>query len=89
LVPGRPEVLARLGVAKRAFGSQGLDVVSAGVAANRALDAAVSRQAAVLAFERMFLLAGILFLAVLPLLFFLKAPKNVAGGPRADAHVEL
>jgi DHA2 family multidrug resistance protein len=40
-------------------------------AAMRALDAAVQAQANVLAYERVFLLAGIVFLFVLPLLYFL------------------
>ena len=40
----------------------------------------------VLAFERVFLLAALLFLLVLPLLFFLKTAR--ADGPKAEVHVE-
>jgi hypothetical protein len=49
----------------------------------------VQRQAGVLAFEKVFLLAGILFLLVLPLLLLLKGPTGAAGAAKADAHVEL
>jgi DHA2 family multidrug resistance protein len=82
--PGRPEVQARIAAGHHAMGGW-----SGRLMATQALDFIVSRQAAVLAFEKMFLLAGILFLVVMPLLLFLKAPKSVAGAPKADAHVEL
>jgi DHA2 family multidrug resistance protein len=91
LDPGRPEVQARLTAMQQALGARGgFDATSARMAATRAIDFAVARQAAVLSFEKMFLLAGILFLAVAPLLLFLKAPKGGGtGGAKADAHVEL
>jgi DHA2 family multidrug resistance protein len=41
----------------------------------RALDGVVARQATLLAFNKVFLLAGISFLFVLPLLYFLKVPE--------------
>ena len=44
----------------------------------------VGLQATVLAFERVFLLQGIVFLGVLPLLFFLRRAKE-----HGDAHVEI
>ena len=53
----------------------------------RALDGAVQRQATLLGFEKLFLLAGLCFLLVLPLLYFLKTPEQA--GPKADVHVEL
>ncbi len=88
--PGRIEVQARLAAGQQALTGRGLDLTSARLAAMRAVDAVVSRQVAVLSFEKMFLLAGILFLLVMPLLFFLKAPKSGGGsGVKADAHVEL
>jgi len=42
-------------------------------------------------FEKMFLMAGIAFLLVMPLLYFLKAPKNGGGGggPKPEVHVEM
>ena len=54
----------------------------------RVLDGMVMRQATVLAFERMFLLAGIAFLFILPLVLFLKAPTG-APAPKPDVHVEM
>ena len=55
----------------------------------RALDGIVGRQATLLAFERVFMLAGITFLLVLPLLFFLKTPTTRAGPPlKVDVHME-
>ena len=45
----------------------------------------LERQATVLAFERLFLLAGVAFLFVLPLGIFLKAPRG-AGRSKPDLH---
>ncbi len=84
--PGRPDVQARISSMQHALGG--------GAGAGRqmalqAIDFIVTRQATVLAFEKMFLLAGILFVVVMPLLIFLKAPKNAVVGAKPDAHVEL
>jgi len=50
----------------------------------------VARQAMVLAFERLFIFAGLCFLVVLPLTFFLRRPGMVPVAPRpADVHVEI
>jgi DHA2 family multidrug resistance protein len=54
--------------------------VSAKAAALAALNGQVTRQAAVLAFEKTFFLAGIVFLCVLPLLLFLKVNRRGAAG---------
>ena len=40
-----------------------------------------------LAFEKMFMLAGIVFLLALPLLFFLKTPPKVP--QKIDVHVDM
>jgi len=58
----------------------GLDPVSAKAAALAALNGQVTQQAAVLAFEKTFFLAGIVFLCVLPLLLFLKVNRHGAAG---------
>jgi hypothetical protein len=44
-----------------------------------------------LSFEKLFLLAGIAFICVLPLTLFLRAPKLQAqgNGPPADVHIEV
>jgi MFS transporter, DHA2 family, multidrug resistance protein len=89
LTPGRPEVIQRLLLVKRALAARGgLDASSAEAAAGRVLGGLVARESAVLMFEKLFLLSGILFLLVLPLLLFLKAPVS-QDAPKADVHVEI
>ncbi len=88
LNPGRPELLERLASARQLFGMRGgLDLTSARSGANAILNFVVSRQALVLAFEKMFLLAGIVFLLALPLLFFLKTPPRVP--QKVNVHVDM
>jgi DHA2 family multidrug resistance protein len=88
LVAGRPEVMQRLGGMAQMLQARGFDAASAQQAARRALQGAVMQQSMVLTFEKLFLLAGILFLVVLPLLLFLKTPsQNV--GPKVDVHIEV
>ena len=50
------------------------------------LDLQVRGQAMVLSFERLFMICGIAFLCVLPLVFFLRMPKDAQ---RAEVHVEM
>jgi hypothetical protein len=64
----------------------GFDPTTAKSAALAALDGQVLQQAAVLAFEKTFLVSGIVFLAVLPLLLFLKVNRSGAAGA---AHAAL
>jgi DHA2 family multidrug resistance protein len=52
----------------------------------RMIDLLVRRQAMVLAFEKLFYLAGISFLAVLPLVFLLRAPKT---HEKIEVHLEM
>jgi DHA2 family multidrug resistance protein len=92
---GTPETMARIRQTIGAMAARGMDTSHAQETALRAIDGAVSRQATLISFERVFLLAGVLFVLVLPLLIFLKAPKEEqakAGGPPAekpDVHVEI
>jgi DHA2 family multidrug resistance protein len=83
----RPEVQTRLSQLASGFASRGFDPVSAKEAALRALDGIVTREAMVIAFERVLLLTGVLFLAVLPLLYFLKVSRR-APGNKSDVHLE-
>ena len=69
----RPEVAGRVAGMTSAFEARGYDVGSATQAAERAMQGLVARQAAVLMFEKLFLVSGIAFLFVLPLLAFLKS----------------
>ena len=89
LTAGRPEVAQRLAAMTQLLVSKGYDVQSARLAAERALGGIVERQAMVMTFEKMFLMAGIAFLFVLPLLWFLKAPPLQKRGAKPDVHVEM
>jgi DHA2 family multidrug resistance protein len=80
----RPDVAARADAMAASFQAHGMSALDAKQTALRALAGAVARQGTVLAFEKTFLLQGITFLAVLPLLFFLR----VGQAPKAE-HVEL
>jgi DHA2 family multidrug resistance protein len=84
--PERPEVQTRLAQLAAAFQSRGFDPVSAKNAALRALDGMVTQQSMVLAFEKVLLLTGVVFLCVLPLLYFLKVNRQ---GPNEKVHVEM
>jgi DHA2 family multidrug resistance protein len=85
LVAGRPEVMQRLGGIEAGLGSRGLDPATATSTAARVLDGLISRQAMLLAFERMFVLAGVAFLIVIPISLLLKAPAKMRG-KRVDLH---
>jgi len=73
------------------FVRRGVDSSQAHDMALRALDGIVERQATLLAFNRVFLLAGVAFLFVLPLLYFLKVPDDAKDGPpgeKIEVHME-
>jgi len=84
----RPEVVARLGRISGVLQSRGYSLDDARQAAERVLSGLVQRQAAVLSFEKLFLLAGIVFLGVLPLLTFLKS-SSTKPAAKADVHAEI
>jgi DHA2 family multidrug resistance protein len=83
----RPEVLNRLAMTRAGLTAQGFDGHTAQIVANQVMGFSVLQQSMVLSFEKLFLLAGMLFLLVLPLLLFLKTPEQA--GPVAEVHVEL
>jgi DHA2 family multidrug resistance protein len=87
ITQGRPEVTSRLAAITQGLVDRGYDAASAAVAAGRLLGGMVMRQATMLTFEKLFLLSGILFLLVLPLLLFLKSPDH-GDPPKVDVHVE-
>jgi DHA2 family multidrug resistance protein len=89
IFPGRPEVIARLAASKQLLIARGgFDATTAGQASQRMMEFLVDQQATVLAFEKMFLLSGLLFALVFPLLIFLKAPK-LEKAETVDVHVEI
>ena len=77
--PTRQVVGQRLDLLGHALAATGMPAHTANDAALRALDAQVQTQSTVLSFDRVFLLAGLLFLLLLPMLFFLKTGR-VRGG---------
>ncbi len=95
IIAGRPEVTQRLNMISAAMVRGGSDPTTAHQQATRILGGLVTAQASVLSFEKLFLLAGILFLVILPLLFFLKTPEKTAAKPagkpeeKIDVHVEM
>ncbi len=72
------------------FMHRGFGPIQAQSMAYRALDGIVDRQASLLAFNKVFLLAGIAFLFVLPLLYFLKVPdvKDEEKKEKIEVHME-
>jgi DHA2 family multidrug resistance protein len=82
----RPEVQARLSALVAGFQARGLGAVEAHDAALRALDGTLTRQAMVLSFQHVLALTGVLFLSVLPLLYFLEVKKR---GASQRPHAEM
>jgi DHA2 family multidrug resistance protein len=88
LTATRPEVWQRLQMLQQGFIARGMDAVSARSAALRALAGSAVQQSMVLSFDRIFVLAGGLFLLVMPLLYFLRM-SSTPGGAAGDAHIEM
>jgi len=86
VVAGRPELMQRFGMVQAGLAARGFDQGSAATAAGRMLGGTIARQASVLAFERMFMLAGVGFLIVIPLALFLKGPKGARAPRGGGAH---
>jgi MFS transporter, DHA2 family, multidrug resistance protein len=90
VTPESPAVMERLGRLQAGLAARGLDPASAKAAALAALNGEVARQAATLAFEKIFLVTGIVFVCVLPLLFFLKAnPATRRAGEKPHVEMEM
>jgi DHA2 family multidrug resistance protein len=81
---GDPLVVQRLGMLTRALAQRGVAPTQAPMAAIAALDGQVQAQASTIAFDKIFLLAGVLFLLVIPLLWFLRTNPDRP----AQVHVE-
>jgi DHA2 family multidrug resistance protein len=76
--PGRPEVMARLSAIQAGLTARGLDATAARMGSARIMDGMLAQQSSVIAFERMFLFAGVAFLFVIPFALLLRRPA----GPR-------
>ncbi len=82
----RPEVMARVQAIQQMLMGKGMDAAGAQATAARMIDGQLRQQAMVLAFEKIYMLAGIAFLCVLPLVLLLKAPKL---DEKIEVHVEM
>jgi MFS transporter, DHA2 family, multidrug resistance protein len=82
----RPEVTGRLAQITAGLGARGLDHASAQTGAFKALSGMVFGQGMTIAFERTFFLAGVVFLMVLPLLYFLRITRSQK--PSGPVHLE-
>jgi DHA2 family multidrug resistance protein len=82
-----PTVQARIAATARGFVARGMPADLAQRAALAAIDGTVRIQAQVVAFDRIFLLAGVLFLFVMPLLIFLKSERQ-SSAEKVDVHLE-
>jgi DHA2 family multidrug resistance protein len=90
VVDGSPTLMPRLFSAQRMFENMGMNPSAAHAGAVRAVVGAVARQSSVIAFEQVFLLTGLSFLCVLPLVYFLKRPPRApAVGAEPAIHVEM
>jgi DHA2 family multidrug resistance protein len=73
---GRPEVTQRLALITHGFMQRGMDEMSARTAALQTLAGAVTRQAMVIAFERVFALTGLVLALTLPLVLLLRQSEH-------------
>ncbi|MFI5372090.1 MAG: DHA2 family efflux MFS transporter permease subunit [Candidatus Eisenbacteria bacterium] len=86
----RPEVVQRLEAITHGMMQRGMDAPSAHAAALEALNGMVTRQAMVIAFERVFALTGLVLLLTLPLVLLLRQsehddhPETAEGAPAAE-----
>ncbi len=76
--PFRPEVQQRIAMMTRGMIARGMDEVTAHSAAIAALAGQVQRQAAMIAFEKTFMLTGFMMLVLIPLTVFLRSKAHEA-----------
>ena len=89
MVAGRPEVDQRLGLMTQLLMRQGASARDASRESIRLLWGLTMRQATVLTFEKLFMLSGILFVLVMPLLIFLRSPEHEKRAAAEHVHVEI
>jgi DHA2 family multidrug resistance protein len=83
----RPEVSARLAEMQAAMVAHGISPSAAQLLSGRFVAGSMYRQATVLSFDRIFIFQGILFLVVIPILYFLKVKRT--GQPAEKVHIDL
>jgi len=79
--PYSPQTQARLAGLKNPAMLGGIDPATAGKVSLAALYGVVRRQAGILAYNHIFWIVGLVFLAVIPLLMLLKKPRHLDGIP--------
>ncbi len=79
----RPEVAAGYHALRSAIAAHGGDLDAS---PQRVLGGRMAEQSLVLSFDRVFLFQGLLFFGVLPLLLFLRVPRDPSAAP---VHVEM
>ena len=82
----RPAVAARVLAMQHMLTGRGLDPAAARGAAAQMIDGQMRQQAMVLSFERLFMICGIAFLCVLPLVMLLRMPKHAQ---KIEVHMEM
>ncbi|RKH19239.1 DHA2 family efflux MFS transporter permease subunit [Corallococcus sp. CA047B] len=88
LNPERWEVAGRMAATQQGLMQHGLDAAGAKAASLQMMVGSVSRQAMVLAFDKLFVLAALMFVVVLPLIYFLKAAPS-GGGSHEKPHIDV
>ncbi len=83
--PYHPAATKRLADLTAGMMQSGMDAVSARAGALRVLASSVARQASVIAFERIFILTGVVMLLLLPLVFVLRDKAHEGGFPASAA----
>jgi DHA2 family multidrug resistance protein len=84
--PANAAAMARAAGMSKMLAARGADPAAAQMMSMRVIDGLVRQQAMVLSFERLFYLAGICFLCVLPLVFLLRAAPT---GEKIEVHMEM
>ena len=77
----RPEVAAQVGAVQAGALARMADPIAARALAMRALGGRIAAEGMIVAFEKAFLVQGIAFLAILPLLFYLRRGRAPADQP--------
>lgn len=88
LNPERWEVASRMAATQKGLMQHGLDAAGANMASLQMMVGNVTRQAMVLAFDKLFVLAALMFVVVLPLVYFLKAAPG-GGGSHEKPHIDV
>ncbi|HEX5581691.1 MAG TPA: DHA2 family efflux MFS transporter permease subunit, partial [Gemmatimonadaceae bacterium] len=80
-----PVALERVAMLARGFAARGADPVRAHEMALRVIDGQLAQQASVIAFGRVYMLSGIILLACMPLLLFVRRSGSAEG---VEVHLE-